>query len=180
MGLNYTELTLDIRNLMLDELDRDVAANKLLESAWFTDVGRADWENLIKTAIQTGNDDSLAAELRLAGRLKIRAERRKPTGGLTTYRLPPQAADIIAEGEFNRYYVRAICRQVIKEGCLKIQVYRAKEVAVPRPESEQKIGNTFDASVVLDDLRSSIGLEPALGIPSGPASGLSVQRANSE
>lgn len=180
MGLNYKELSGNIRDLMLEELNQDVSSNNLLKSGWLTNLGQSEWESLIRKAIEVGSDDSLAMELRLGGRLKVTAERKKPTGGFTTYKLPPHAAEIIAEGEFNRYYVRAICRQAIKDGRVEVEVYRAKQVVVPRPESEQKIGSLFDANAVLTDLRHSVGLEPALGIPSGPASGLSVKRANSD
>ena len=43
----------------------------------------------------------------------------------------------------------------------------------PRPESQAKVGALFDAKQLLNDLRTSQGVEPALGIPPGPNSGLS-------
>ena len=45
----------------------------------------------------------------------------------------------------------------------------------PRPESEAKIGKTIAPQSLLDDLRKNIGVEPALGLPPGPNSGLSVK-----
>lgn len=40
----------------------------------------------------------------------------------------------------------------------------------PRPESEAMIGRLIIAEKLLKDLRASIGVEPALGLPKGPNS----------
>jgi hypothetical protein len=48
-------------------------------------------------------------------------------------------------------------------------------VANARSASEAKIGTQVDARALLADLRSHQGLEPALGLPPGPNSGLSVE-----
>jgi len=45
----------------------------------------------------------------------------------------------------------------------------------PRPQSEALIGSTVDSQKLLLDLRQSIGVEPALGVPPGPNSGLSIK-----
>ncbi len=45
----------------------------------------------------------------------------------------------------------------------------------PRPGSEEKIGTLIDAKAILHDLRTTPGLEPALGLPPGPNSGLSAK-----
>ena len=54
-------------------------------------------------------------------------------------------------------------------------VYRAKEVVNPRAESVALIGKSLLAKQLLDDLRSNIGTDAALGLPPGPNSGLSVK-----
>lgn len=54
-------------------------------------------------------------------------------------------------------------------------VYRAKNVTNSRPESQMKIGQTFNPHQLLKDLRENIGTDTALGLPAGPNSGLSVQ-----
>jgi hypothetical protein len=63
----------------------------------------------------------------------------------------------------------------MSEGKTQVRVYRAKHVDNPRPESEAKIGVLVDSQKLLNDLRTNPGVEPALGIPPGPNSGLSVQ-----
>jgi hypothetical protein len=102
-------------------------------------------------------------------------QRRKPSGGYTTAKVPVTAADTLAEGEFNRFYVRGLCRRTLQERDGQLVVHRAKAVAQPRPESEALIGTSPDAEKLLSDLRTNIGVEPALGVPKGPNSGLSVQ-----
>ena len=81
----------------------------------------------------------------------------------------------MAEGEFNRFYVRGLCRRAIEDDIHGLIVYRAKAVAVPRPGSEEKIGTSVDPTAILADLRVAIGVEPALGMPPGPNSGLTVK-----
>jgi len=56
-----------------------------------------------------------------------------------------------------------------------VEIYRAKEVSTPRFESVRKIGTMIDAAALLVDLRNNVGVEPALGLPSGPGSGLSAR-----
>lgn len=95
--------------------------------------------------------------------------------GMYTARVPVNAPEVMSEGEFNRFYCRGLCQRAIKNGIKGLIVYRAKAVAQPRPESEAKIGMVIDPSVLLNDLRTATGLEPALGIPPGPGSGLCVR-----
>jgi hypothetical protein len=89
--------------------------------------------------------------------------------------VPHNAPETLAEGEFNRFYIRAICVIALRRGQTDVEVYRAKDVIKPRPESASKMGSRVDANALLNDLRTSIGVESALGIPAGPNSGLSVR-----
>ena len=101
-------------------------------------------------------------------------ERRRTKSGIITAKVPKDANKTLAEGEFNRYYIRGVCKKAISEG-LEIEVYRAKQVEKPRPESQALIGKTLDPKTLLDDLRERIGVDTALGVPAGPNSGLSVR-----
>ncbi|WP_146149179.1 hypothetical protein [Nitratireductor sp. StC3] len=175
MGLQYENLDAETRPLMIEEIQHDVQHGTIYISPWLTEEGAAQWSTLLTNAAEGGSDDSLAADLRAGLYIRETAERRKPKGGgYTTYRVPHTASATMAEGEFNRFYVRALCRRAIDEG-RRIQAYRAKAVENPRPESEAKIGQTFDPATVLADLRETPGVEPALGLPPGPNSGLTVR-----
>lgn len=130
---------------------------------------------LLREAICKHADDWLAAELRRRGYFKTHEERRNSrTGSVSQVRVPVTAADTLAEGEFNRFYIRGVCRRAINEGIAEVVIYRAKEVEQPRPESEARRGQHLPAEAVLNDLRNSPGVDTALGLPSGPNSGLSV------
>jgi hypothetical protein len=84
------------------------------------------------------------------------------------------AHEMLAEGEFNRFYIRAICLRAIEDGVPEVIVYRAKPVEHARAESEQKIGKGVAPEALLRDLRAHPGIDTALGLPQGPNSGLSV------
>jgi len=173
MGMNFVNLDDKTRGLMLEELEQDVAANKLYLSPRLSDAGRRNYEKLLRSAIQNGDDVSLANSL--AGLLKAYEQRAKPSGGYTTAKVPTTAPETLAEGEFNRFYCRGVCRRAIEEGLAEVEVYRAKAVRDPRPQSQALVGSKVKADRLLHDLRTNIGVDTALGVPAGPNSGLSVR-----
>lgn len=175
MGLAYADLAGETRAMMIEEINSSIADGSVYISPWLSDRGKADWPELLLAAAQLGTDDSLAGELRQHGRLRETAERKNPKGGTSTYRVPITAHETIAEGEFNRFYVRGLCRRAIAAGLPHLEVYRAKQVREPRQSSEEKIGTRVPPSVILEDLRNSPGVEPALGLPPGPNSGLTLK-----
>ncbi|BEE07817.1 hypothetical protein [Aeromonas dhakensis] len=56
-----------------------------------------------------------------------------------------------------------------------VQVYRGKNVANARSESKQMIGQIISPKELLDDLRTNVGVDTALGLPAGPNSGLTIK-----
>jgi hypothetical protein len=160
---------------MLDEIDRDVQEGTLFVSPRLSNTGQQNYLTLLREAVRAHDDPWLADELHSRGRMQRTESRARPSGGYTTVRVPRTAADTVAEGEFNHYYVRALCRRALEDGIPALVVYRAKEVRRPRPESEWMIGKHMDPRLLLEDLRAHQGMEPALGLPSGPNSGLSVR-----
>jgi hypothetical protein len=175
MALNLVNLDPTTRSFMLEEIVHDIATGKLYYSPRLSPVGTPLYPELLRNAVRTGTDDTLASELRVPGRLNATEEKRKPKGGTTTAQVPVTAADTLAEGEFNRFYMRGLCRRAMKDGVANLVVYRAKEVANPRPESTALIGKSFPANQLLDDLRANVGTDTALGLPPGPNSGLSAK-----
>jgi len=175
MALDYRDLDQTTRHFMVDEIDMDVANGSIYLSSWLSEAGIRDWPMLLRQAAESHDDDWLAHQLRGTGRLHESVPRRKPKGGYTTARVPITAPETMAEGEFNRFYVRGLCRRAIKDGVRSLVIYRAKQVASPRPESEQKLGVGVDPNAILADLRATQGVEPALGVPPGPNSGLTVK-----
>lgn len=175
MSLNLVDLDEQTRRYMQMELEDDIANNQLYVSTRLSPQGEVDWPVLLRTAIVSGDDRTLTRELRAGGRLNAYESRRTPSGGMTSAKVPVTAPETLAEGEFNRYYMRGLCRRVLEENLGVVTVYRAKQVGRPRSESEQLIGQQVDPQQLLEDLRINIGTDTALGLPAGPNSGLSVR-----
>ena len=175
MALYYENLDDRTRQLMLEEMDYDIAHNQLHISPLLSGQGERDYPNLLREAIQNGSDETLAQSLRAHRRLIRTQPRRKPKGGYAIASTPENAAEMLGESEFNRYYIRALARRALEDGIPELVVYRAKTVQSPRPESEALVETTLPAGDLLEDLRSHPGEPPTLGVPSGPNSGLSVR-----
>jgi len=176
MTLYYQNLDERTRQLMLAEMEYDIAHNQLHISPFLSGQGQRDYANLLRETMQHGNDQTLAEGLRAHRRLNRTQPRHKPSGGYALAATPDNAAELLAESEFNRYYIRALARRAIEDGISELVVYRAKPAQNPRPESEARVETTLPPEDLLADLRSHTGDEvPSLGVPSGPNSGLSVR-----
>lgn len=174
MGLNYANLDQRTRELMLAEIDLSIPAGGIYVSSYLTEQGEEDWVGLLSEAAKSYSDDWIAEQLAIGQRLKQQVQRRKPKGGYTYVDVPHTAPQTLAEGEFNRFYIRAVCRRAIEVKIPSVVVYRARHSDNPRPESETLIGKHLDPHVLLKDLRENPGVEAALGLAK-PNSGLSVK-----
>ncbi len=162
-----------VRQLMLTEIRSDYADGTLYLSPRLSPRGQLDWPDLLATAAQHGTPESLAVEVGQQGRMVSR-EMSQRRGKAYPKSVPYDAPETLAEGEFNRYYIRAICIAAIEDGQTVITVYRAKTVRLPRQQSFALEGSTIDAASLLNDLRNHQGVDTALGLPPGPNSGLSA------
>jgi len=177
MALYFENLDDRTRQLMLDEMEYDIANNQLHISPFLSGQGQRDYANLLREALQNGSDETLAQNLREHRRILRTLPRRNPkAGGYSMAATPENAAQVLAESEFNRYYIRALARRAIEDNISELVVYRAKPVSTPRPESEARVETALSPEELLEDLRAHPGDErPSLGVPSGPNSGLSVR-----
>lgn len=165
----FLDLIASTRILMLNEMTGDLAAGKLYISDRLSPSGKRRYPELLKEAILKGNPASLAQAIRRERCLNLVEQR-----GYHIVSIPCNASDVLAEGEYNRYYIRALCIRAMREGKI-VEIYRAKRVVKPRFESEIKIGCSIDPVKLLADLRGRPGVETALSIPGGPGSGISVK-----
>lgn len=177
MSIRYESLDSGVRQSMVRELERDLANGTMYISPRLNSAGAQAWPKLLREACELHDDEWLAAMLRAQPYLRAVEQRRKQDGGVTMVKVPYTAADTLAEGEFNRLYARGLCDDVLTSGGTEVEVYRGKEVQNPRPESQAMLGRHIPARQLLDDLRTSQGVEPALGLPPGPNSGLTIRRA---
>jgi hypothetical protein len=170
MGLRYDNLDDSTREYMLAELERDLEQDNLYLSVRLSPDGIQDWPEMLKTALAEGTDESLAAEIAKPGRLNPHDIRQgRPI------QMNKMAHLTLGEGEFNRFYIRGVCRRAIDEG-RQVVAYRARFSSEPRSSSLAVDGKEFDPALLLEDLRAHPGTEPQHGFP-GPNSGMSIRLA---
>lgn len=164
MTYNFYYLTNEIRNLMVEELEKDLADGNHYLSKNFNSLGDEKCFEIAKNEILNGDEDSFANSL-----TDNSCFDEKNREGRT---VPKNAAELYAHNEFNRFYMRAIARKAINDS-KDLIVYRAKESSSPRSESEVLLGKIISPIKLLEDLRNDYFIEKAFGLAK-PNSGLSV------
>jgi hypothetical protein len=173
MGLNYKSLDQTTRGKMIEEFNYDITRNTVYFSKRFTADGEKFYRESMISHLQNGTDDTLSESLKNANSFKTQEER-KTAKGITFAKVPETASQTFSEGEYNRFYIRGLCLRAMEEGAT-ICVYRARHSENPRMESEALIGQFFDPTQLIADLRNNIGIDTAFGLPAGPNSGLSIE-----
>lgn len=158
-----------IRALMLEEAKLDIAESLLYYSERFNERGHTIYEKTLLEAL--GSHDEVWLERQLFSptcfnSTELRAGK--------VVKVPSNASTVFAQSEFNRFYVRGLCRFALNNPGTRLRVYRARQSSRARPESEAKIGTLLDPQTTLTDLRSRIGINPEFGLPE-VMSGLSVE-----
>ena len=170
MGLHYTKLNNEVRRAMVEEIESDAKRRNVYYRPRLNSTGHSQWISLLIDAAEGGDDDWLAntlVERKLLVPSFSAAKNSKKPGF--------SAAETLAEGEFNRYYIRAVCKVALEKNIDYVTVYRAKKAWAPRPESMQLDGRRFDPEDLLNDLRTNVGRATRYGVPAGPNSGMSVE-----
>lgn len=174
MSLNLENLgERDVRKLILEEVEMDIKGCKLYLSSRLKDGSKEIYVKLLRDAIIKGNDDSLAIAILNNNCLESTIPRKTRSGTIMA-KMPIDAHITLSEGEFNRFYIRGLCRKAISEN-IRVEVYRAKQVRNPCPKSQELIGTILNPHELLEDLRKNVGVGVVLGVPRGPNSGLSVR-----
>lgn len=155
---------------MLREYALDMQNNSVYISNRLNKAGIIAYPHLLKKTIESYDDTYLATIILADGLLNAYEKRNS-----TNVKVPYNANATLAEGEFNRFYLRGLCLYATENGIENVVIYRARESSQPRPESEAKIGKFIKATDLLRDLRKNIATDVALGIPSGVNSGLSAK-----
>ncbi len=167
MGLRYENLDEKTRALMVSEIE----AGGLYLSSRLNGAGCLRWPILLKEAARWHDDDWLARQL-IAQRLMSDREMLISRTGRLTWRsnnIEVYAA-ALAEREFNRYYLRALCVKATQRGIRQLEICRGKQVLELTPELEARIGGTIDAAALLDTLRrqNASSIEQSAGpVPGG-------------
>jgi hypothetical protein len=173
MPLQYENLDPTTRRFALAELDNDLSSGAFHVSERLRPEAVAEYQRLLRDAIRYYEDRWLEDN---ASDLLIESEsRRTRSGGTTTARLPQMAARLLAEGDFNRYYMRGVALRAIEEGRQVVEVYRARLSLEPRPESAGVEGTRIPATEVLEHLRGPLSPNTPVAPLGRTNSGLSVR-----
>jgi hypothetical protein len=173
MPLQYESLDPTTRRYSVAELDQDLASGAAHVSPRLRPSAVGEYQRLLREALRYYDD--LWLEERVSDLLVDFEPRRTRSGGQTTAKIPQMASRMIAEGDFNRYYMRGVCLRAIEEERQVVEVYRARLSLEPRPESGELETRRLSARAVLDHLRGSPSDEPAAAPLGRPNSGLSVR-----
>lgn len=137
---NFKNLDDPTRAAMLEAIDEAERTGDIYFSSRFNEAGKREWPRLLRQAAQEQNEHWLAYQLEASGLMKDFEGAHRPTGRYTTKHVPHTAAETMAEGQFNRFYILGLCRRARREGITHLVVYRARESAAPRPESQSLVG----------------------------------------
>ena len=88
MALQLDNLDEHTRKLMVEELDLDLANGVLYMSPRLNQRGYLEYEKLLRTALLTSDDESLASEIRSSSILNVSEQCRKSGGGFPTVKVP--------------------------------------------------------------------------------------------
>lgn len=172
MPLHYENLDPTTRRYALAELDDDLKNGGFHASDRLRPTAIAEYQRLLHEAIRYYDD--LWLEDRVSDLLVDFETRQTRSGGQTTAKIPEMASRMLAEGDFNRYYMRGVAVRALQEG-RELEVYRARLSLEPRPESAEMEGHRFSPQEVLDQLRGLSGPDPMVPRLGRVNSGLSVR-----
>ena len=173
MPLTYDSLDPTTRRFALEELDWDEEHDR----AWVSDrvqpTARAEYLTRLRDSLRYYDD--LWLEEHIDDLLVDFETRRTKGGGQATVRMPTSAARMLAEGDFNHYYMRAVCARAVAEGRQVVEVYRARLSLEPRETSSALEGTRIPAEELLSELRGLTRETLATARLGKPNSGLSVR-----
>jgi hypothetical protein len=144
-----------IRQLMLEELLWACRHSKVYASKYLTTPGLQHYPRLLHYAVASGSPDSLCYSLSAPDLWRPGA--------------PANSIETFAWDEFNKYYMRALCRFAQDHPKYALIVVRGRQSGSHRRSSENLISQAPDPLVFLQQLR----LRPAIN-PFGANSGLTL------
>ncbi len=171
MALTLLNLNDVIRKLMLHEVEYDAQRGKTYLSPRLNRTGQITYLAKLKHAIASQDAAWLARQLH--GYFDSMELMRSKKGTVSSD-VPQNADEIIAESEFNRFYMRALCLFAIEKEIKHLVICRANHVNNTKPASKVKVGSSIDPQKLLLDLREHAGRKTRFGLGE-PSSSLSTR-----
>lgn len=173
---NFLNLDEKTRSDMLRAIEEAEREGQINYSARLNAKGKEEWLGLLEQAAREHNEHWLAYELEANRLIKGFEVSERPLGSYSIRHVPHTAAQTMAEGQFNRFYMLGLCKRAREEGITHLEVYRAKQSAKPRPESQALIGIRLPVEIVEPQLRDDAASQKSLLIQ--PNSGISLKFPN--
>jgi hypothetical protein len=112
MKFDFKDLDDRTRELMKEEIRLAISNNEIYYSTRFNAVGSEHWIAWLDAAAESHDEHWLAYQIEASGGMKDFEGRAKPTSGYTVAHVPHTAAETLAEGQFNRFYI-GLCAGVL-------------------------------------------------------------------
>lgn len=148
---NLDEVT---RKYMIEEIELAEKSGNIYFSTVFNINNDPKWIELLKEAAKSYNEHWLTEQLEENNMFKEYMISKTRTGQQIQKRVSEDSAQKLAEGQFNRFYIIALCRRAIDDGKLCVTVYRARKSEDTRSESNALIDSEVNAKEVLTELRN--------------------------
>ena len=179
-GAGYLDLTRNTeatRMAMNFEALDEVTRRCMLQE--FSAAGRAAFPEMMREAINRGNEETLGAALNRAD-LWNGMETYERNGVFRERRINVrQASERLALTEFNTWYVRGLSRRLIDEGVTHCQAYRAAQPKWEPADCTAQENRVFTVREIYDGHRARywpVGNENAVSIPFGPGCHHTIRR----
>ena len=170
---DFTNLDEKTRSYMLRAIEQAEHEEQINYSPRLNAQGKEQWLDLLEQAARAHDEHWLAYELEANRLIKGFEVSERPVGSYSVKHVPRTAALTMAEGQFNRFYMLGLCGRARDEGITHLEVYRAKQSARPRRESQALVGIRLPVEVVEPQLRDDVASQKSLLIQ--PNSGISLR-----
>jgi len=151
---DFKNLDADTRLTMLDAIKEAEASENIYFGTRLIEDKKTQWVSLLKQAAKEHNEQWLGEQLKSGQFFKPAEVSRKRSGGFIAKRVPHTAAQTLADGQFNRFYMLGLCRQAKLKGIESLEIYRAKEGRTSRSNSESLIGTKILVKMVEEQLEN--------------------------
>jgi hypothetical protein len=158
MGYRYQHLNANVRQVMIQELENDVADDGLPLSTWVKPEKVDMMQRVLKDALNEHDGAWLARHLET---LHLLARRDLETGR----RVPVNAAMLLAESIFNQYYCRALCQIAIEQG-IQVRVIRGKSDSRLGLDAVQILGRAYSPVEIYEGMMNQSALLQAIDLAS--------------
>ncbi|HUX01107.1 MAG TPA: hypothetical protein VMY35_09035 [Phycisphaerae bacterium] len=179
MAMNFEEMDDITRGYMLQEFEPELRSSNPYVSKALSAKGRDAFPDLMRKAIQSGNEESLTADLAKPDywhptetyeRDGVVRERRRNIR---------QASERLALTEFNTWYVRGFAKRLMEEGVTRCQAYRAAQPKWEPAECSVHEGQIFQVEQIYNGHRARYWPTDnpnAVSIPFGPGCHHTIRR----